>query len=331
MTIDATASTLSHLTSGTATLGGTLQMTTVGSPALGASFTPISVAASSLSGTFATFKYGTADYDTAYSSSVVTLIVGKPFVLTGKNVTAIEDTPVTSVPVTTWTDDDQTGSTYTVTINWGDTTQPNGTVSTTGTGGTVKGSHTWASAGTFTITTTVIDSTGTTRSVTSTATVHVAPLPTVTTVARSGVRQHSEVNLVVNGTGFTADSAVGFSNTGITIDSVTFVKSTQLKVAIDVAANAPLGAGNVTVTTDGGTGTCTNCRTVNAPPTVTGASPNLPRGVTTVETVTGTGFQTGLTVTTSIPGATVGAPQGITATSFTVSITVPAGDATGTH
>jgi hypothetical protein len=48
-------------------------------------------------------------------------------------------------------------------------------------------------------------------------------------------------------------------------------------------------------------------------------------------TVKGTGFQTGLQVTTPIPGATVGAVGSLTATSFTVPITVPSGTASGNY
>jgi hypothetical protein len=326
-TVDAVTGT-SLLTGGGISLAGTLQVTTVGSPAVGTSYQPI---IGTLSGSFSTLSFGSHDYDVTVSGSAVTLTVGNPFVLTGRHVTATEDTPATNVPVATFTDDDQAGSTYTATINWGDSSQSTGTVSTTGTGGTVRGTHTWATFGTFTILTTVTDSTGTTLFVTSTATVHVAPLPAVSTVTPPAVAQGGSANLVLTGTGFTADSAVSFSNAGITIDTVTFVRSTELKVSVDVAANAITGAGNVAVTTDGGTGTCANCLTVNPAPKVTGAGPNMPRGQTTVETVTGTGFQAGLTVTTNIPGATVGTPQGITATTFTASITVPIGDNTGTY
>jgi Quinohemoprotein amine dehydrogenase, alpha subunit domain III len=177
----------------------------------------------------------------------------------------------------------------------------------------------------------VTDSDGTTLAVTSKATVHVAPVPGVTAVSPPTVVQGGSANLVVTGTGFTDDSAVSFSASGITTDSVTFVKSTELKVTIDLAANATTGAGNVSVTTDGGTGTCTGCLTVDAAPKVTGASPSLPPGLTTTVTVTGSGFQTGLTAATSIPGATVGTPTSVSANSFTVAITVPGGTTAGTY
>jgi hypothetical protein len=57
----------------------------------------------------------------------------------------------------------------------------------------------------------------------------------------------------------------------------------------------------------------------------------LAPGATTTVTVTGTGFQTGLTVTTNISGATVGAPTSVTATSFSVAITVLSGTAAASN
>jgi hypothetical protein len=48
-------------------------------------------------------------------------------------------------------------------------------------------------------------------------------------------------------------------------------------------------------------------------------------------TVTGTGFQASLAVTTTIPGATLGAPTSVSATSFQIQITVPGGTAPATY
>jgi hypothetical protein len=228
-TIDASPSIgTSTMSGGTIGIASTFQVATVGSPSLGASYQPI--VGTALSGTFATLKYGTADYDTSYSASAVTLVVGQPFVLTGKNVSAVEDTPATKVVVAKWTDDDQPANeVYTATIDWGDASQSTGTATSTATGGSVKGTHTWATPGTYTITTTVTDSEGTTKVVTSHATVHAAGLPVVSSVSPGTVVQGGSANLVVTGTGFTADAAVSFSASGISIDSVTFVTSTQFE------------------------------------------------------------------------------------------------------
>ena len=59
-------------------------------------------------------------------------------------------------------------------------------------------------------------------------------------------------------------------------------------------------------------------------PTVAGLAPRPVRSRTTPVRVTGTGFVPGLTVTTTVPGATVSAPTALTGTGFTVDVTVPA-------
>lgn len=159
----------------------------------------------------------------------MTLVVGKPFVLSGKNVSAVEDTPATKVVVAKWTDDDQPANeVYTATINWGDSSQSAGTATDTATGGSVKVSHTYLASGTYVILTTVTDSEGTTLFATSHATVHAAPVPAVTSVSPATVVQGGSANLVVTGTGFTDDATASFSASGISIDSVTFVSSTEL-------------------------------------------------------------------------------------------------------
>jgi hypothetical protein len=112
---------------------------------------------------------------------------------------------------------------------------------------------------------------------------------------------------------------------------VVWVSTTQLTVQATVAANAHTGAGNVTVTTPGGSSTCTSCLTVDAAPTISGVSAPLAPGATTTITVTGTGFQSGLQVTTDIAGATVGSITSQTATSFKVPITVPGGTPAGSN
>jgi hypothetical protein len=47
--------------------------------------------------------------------------------------------------------------------------------------------------------------------------------------------------------------------------------------------------------------------------------------------VGGSNFASGLTVSTTIPSATLGTPANVTSTSFRVSVTVPAGTATGSY
>ena len=169
-TVDAATGVFGITGGGTLTLGGTLAVVTVGSPALGATFTPI--AGSTISGTFTTLSFGGTDYDTAYSPTTVTLTVGNPFHLTGINVTAPVNVPLTGAMVATFTDDDQSaGAVYTAQIDWGDHTTSAGAVTTTSGGGTVTGSHTYTAPGRHVVTTSVTDPDGTHAATTSTATV----------------------------------------------------------------------------------------------------------------------------------------------------------------
>jgi hypothetical protein len=146
-------------------------------------------------------------------------------------------------------------------------------------------------------------------------------------VQGSSPTKPTKATLTLTGTEFTNNATVSFSETGITVTSTTWKSATTLSVGVSVASSAAPGAVNVTVTTVGGQGTCTGCLTIDAQPTVTSVSPPLVPGSATTVTVDGTGFQSGLTVTTNIAGATVGAPSSITATSFQVTITVPPGTA----
>jgi hypothetical protein len=137
--------------------------------------------------------------------------------------------------------------------------------------------------------------------------------------------------LAVSGTGMTDDAVPSFSAAGIIVESTTYDSPTKLTVKVAVGATVPIGPGNVTITTDVGAGTCTGCLTVDAAPKITKITPVPAHGTSTVLTVVGTGFQFGLVVTTTVPGATLGAVTGATATTFTVQITIPGTTVPGTY
>jgi fibronectin-binding autotransporter adhesin len=321
-TVDATNGAFG-VTGGTVSLAGTLGITTVGKPTLGQAFNVVS--GSTVSGSFSGFDFGPNAYVITVGASSVTATTATPFKLTGKNVAANEDLPFSGT-VATHTTGSQAGPVYTATINWGDGT---GTTSGTTTKTAVTGKHNYSSTGTFTITTTLRDQFGTVETVTSTATVTLPPAPTVTLVKPASVTAGKSATLTITGTDFTTNSSVSFSNSGITVTSVTWKSASSLSVKIKVAGKAAAGAGNVSVTTPGGTGGCTSCLTVIVPPKVTSISGPLAPGAKTTVTVKGSGFETGLAVTTNITGATVGSITSVTSTSFSVSITVPSGTAPG--
>ena len=320
-------SAVSQISGGTVTLGGRLKVDTIGSPTLSSAFTPITGA--TVSGSFASLEFGPNAYTVAKTASTVTLTTGTPFSMTAKAVHVVQEEP-TKVTVATVTDPTPASS-YTVNVDWGDSTQSAGTFTANGTGGTAKGAHAYALPGSYTVSTTIHGSDGTTITKTATATVTAAPVPTLTSVSPNALGRKGTATLILTGTGLTANSVVAFSAAGVTVSSTTWVSATELKVKTVASATATLGAGNVTVTTPGGVGSCTGCLTIDAAPKVTTIAPNPAHGTATTVTVTGSGFQPGLTLTTTIPGATLGAPTGVTATSFSVLVTVPGATAPGTY
>jgi outer membrane protein assembly factor BamB len=173
---------------------------------------------------------------------------------------------------------------------------------------------------------------GGTATCTGCLTVTATPAPTLTAVSPGAVGQQAKVTLNLTGTDFTTNSTVSFSASGITASAVKYVSPTSLDVTTAVTGSAPVGAANVTVTTPGGTATCSGCLTIDAHPVVHKLDPNsIAAGATTTITVTGANFVSGLTVSTTIPGATVGTPADVRSTSFTVTVTVPAGDTSGSY
>lgn len=319
------------LSGGDDTVAGTLAIATVGSPTLGTAYQVIT-GANSLAGTFSAFSFGPHAYAVTYSSTAVTATVATPFSLTGKNPTLNEHIPNKKITVASGTNGSQAGPTYTATINWGDGSAPStGRVTVTGSTFSVTGSHVYTAKGTYTATTTVSDQWGTTQTVTGKVTVKVPAAPTLTASTPSIVVQGKSATLTLTGSNLTNNATVTFSNPGVTVGKYVWVSASTATVAITVAKTAAPGPVNITVTTVGGSATCTGCLTIDALPKVTGVSPALVAGVTTTVTVRGTGFQVGLTVGTNISGATVGTPTDVTATSFQVSFTVPAGTAPGTY
>jgi hypothetical protein len=195
----------------------------------------------------------------------------------------------------------------------------------------VKGNHSYATPGSVTVTVTVHASNGTTLASSKSITVQADPVPTVTGVSPTPVADGSSYTLTITGTGMTDNAVPSFSAAGITVISTTYKSPTELTVKVKIGATTPTGAGDVTITTDGGPGTCTGCLTVDPAPKVTSVSPSPAHGASTELTVTGTGFQSGIQITSNIPGATFGSITGQTATTFMVQITIPATTAPGSY
>jgi hypothetical protein len=312
---------------GTFTLSGTLQVLTVGVPGLGNTYSIVSGA--TVAGSFSAFSYPNADYTVAITPTAVNVTVVPPFTLATPNLTAQRDMPFTA-KVATVTDLPPAAS-YTASINWGDHVTSSGTFTPNGTGGTFAGTHNYLTTGVFSVVTTVHASDGTTISKTSHVTVTLPPAPKVKSVSPKAIGRNSAVTLTITGSNFTAHAAPSFSTSGIKVTSTTRVSATTLVVKVKASATAKLGSGNVTVATVGGKATCKRCLKVDAAPKVKRVSPSAPRGHTTVVHVTGSGFKAGLKVTSTISGATLGAPTHVQSGSFTISVTVPSGTAPGVY
>ena len=207
----------------------------------------------------------------------------------------------------------------------------------TASGSTAPGGQTWTGAvnlaaaapGAYQVQLVNGSNTGTLTS--KSFTVTAVGVPTITTVTPSSVGQGSDVTLTITGTNFARGATVTFSKIGFTTTGpVVFTSSTQIAVPIHVANNAATGSTNatgVTVTNSGPTpnsGTKASAVTVAAPPTITSVTPStLGQGAATTLTITGTGFQTGATVTFGTGITATGSPT-ITSTQVKIGVKVAA-------
>ena len=126
----------------------------------------------------------------------------------------------------------------------------------------------------------------------------------------------------MNGTNFQSGATASVSGTGVTVVSTTFVSGSKLTIKAKAASNAPIGARDVTVTTGGGSATCTGCLTVDPAPVPTSTAPNTgARGMTLSVDVLGSNFQAGAKARFG-SGITVHSTIFVNAGTLTVSITV---------
>jgi alpha-tubulin suppressor-like RCC1 family protein len=215
---------------------------------------------------------GIADADAVAAGSSLLEVNAQytpPFTVAGSDLTAKEDLPTTLsvADIIPAPGSSTTSSEYTATIDWGDgSTDTTGTVVTDGSFFKVQGSHTYTGTGDDTISVSVVGPPDVTETGTSAVTVTKPPKPSVKSVKPSAVRQKATTTLTVSGKNFTSSGTAqaSFSNAGITVNSVTYTSASKISVNVTVSKKATTGAGNVSVTTPGGTGTCTGCLTVDA-------------------------------------------------------------------
>ncbi len=163
-------------------------------------------------------------------------------------------------------------------------------------------------------------------SATASAAFAVNAAPVVSSASPGSLGQGaSSQNVTLAGTGFRVGATVSFSGSGITVNSVTVASATSITASVSIAGSAGTGARSVTVTnSDAGVATATGGFTINAAPTVSSASPSsLAQGASSQNvTLTGTGFETGATVSFSGSGITVNSVTVASATSITASVSI---------
>jgi hypothetical protein len=153
--------------------------------------------------------------------------------------------------------------------------------------------------------------------------------PTVTSTSPSSRAQGApSATVAIKGSGFISGSglALAFSGSGVNVESISFVSSTELSAKVAVESGAATGSRNVTVTNgDGGVGSLASGFTVNAKPTI--SSPTSSSNKVEVEhgksqefKVIGTGFASGATVSVS-GGFTVNSTTVASSTELKVKVT----------
>jgi hypothetical protein len=108
----------------------------------------------------------------------------------------------------------------------------------------------------------------------------------------------AKAKVTITGSGFESGAAVSVTNPDVTVNSVSFVSSTQLTAKLSVATSAATGPTNVVVTNPDSTqGGCGGCLTIDPGPQVYSVSPSSgTRGTTLDVQVFGANFAKGAKV-----------------------------------
>jgi hypothetical protein len=201
-----------------------------------------------------------------------------------------------------------------------------GTVSCTDTG---DPSGSGVPAGTYTYKVTAVWRSWTARSSASNA-VEVAPVSVTSTSPSSRGQGASKQTVAIKGTNFLTGATSSFG-AGITVESTTFVSSTELKATITVNPAAATGSRPVSVTNPGGSkGSLAGGFTVNPGPTVESTSPGSgDQGGAQNVIVKGTNFAGSSTVSLSGSGVTINSTTFESATQIKLNVTVATSASTG--
>ena len=161
--------------------------------------------------------------------------------------------------------------------------------------------------------------------------------PTLTSLSPATGMQGVSVPVTLTGTNFMGGATVAADNGGVTVGDVSVVSTTQIAATLTIAANATLGAANITVTTAYGTSGAAVFTVAPAAPAGTPAITSLspasgPVGMTVAiagsnfgsaqggSTVTFGGIGAGTASTWSATGITVHVPSGTTSGAVVVTV-----------
>ena len=198
--------------------------------------------------------------------------------------------------------------------------------------GTLSGTPAAGTAGVYSISFTAANGVGSNAVQSFTLTVNAATQSPVLNNISPTSGQAGKVVTPVTLSGSNLTGATINPLNGIAISNVVATAS-QVTATFTIAANAPLGAQNVSVTTGSGTSNAVSFTVLAAgtPPTLTLLSPSRgPQGKGTNVTLTGTNFVTGQS-TLNVTGASVVASNVIVVSSTKITATLtPAANATGT-
>ncbi len=149
--------------------------------------------------------------------------------------------------------------------------------------------------------------------------------PTLTSVTPNGGTRGTAVNVTLAGTNFISGATVGVTGSGITVSNVVVVSGTQITATLTLAANATLGASNISVTTSAGVSNTIPFTVNAAAPTLTSVTPNSGTQGTAVNvTLAGTNFIAGATVGATGSGITVSNVVVVSGTQITATLTLAA-------
>ena len=197
-------------------------------------------------------------------------------------------------------------------------------------------------ADSYTFTVRATNGTGSGAASSPTSAVVPFPAPAASSVTPAAIVVGATRPIVLSGNSFMAGTTMKVSGSGLTLTKVKIANSTTIDANAVVTASAASGPRDVTVTDAYGTSTCAHCLTIDALPTIAGATPPaIAAGASGSVVVAGSGFQQGATMklnsgTTNISGSKLSvAPSGITATvgvpasappgAYTVKVTNPDG------